>query len=114
MKRLLALMLLLSGCGNVNTLNSVSGDAGVYSSDLSAARQIIVSKCVSCHSDYAFTTDADWSADPLIVPGSANDSTFFRRLKDNGVDTSQADMPLAAAPLSLSEIQTIQNWINDL
>lgn len=118
MKRVLGLMLLLSGCGNVNTLNSVSGDAGVYSSDLSAARQIIVSKCASCHfhSDYTFKTDADWSADTLIVPGNANASTLVRRLKESGVEgvnPALANMPLDAAPLSLSEIDTIKNWINN-
>lgn len=106
---------LAAGCGNVNTMNSVAGDAAIYSADLSPARQIIVNKCASCHyhSNYAFKSDADWSVDTLIVPGDASTSTLYRRLQNNEFDSSRADMPLAAAPLSLNELETIRNWINN-
>jgi uncharacterized membrane protein len=120
-------LILLVGCGQINTLNSVSSDRGRYSLDGSAnflaAKEILSAKCESCHPGLVEQSEDWWATDSvfdmatgnitLVVPGNAEGSALFKSLQLNGVAGSRADMPLGGTMTS-AEVQVFRDWINSL
>ena len=113
------LLLSACGCGQMNALNSVAGDAGKYSLDGSpqflAARSLMAEKCASCHSGFVSRSEEEWlSAPPVLVQASSpSTSELYLRLKNNGIDETNADMP-SGDTLSTQEAAVIRDWINTL
>lgn len=105
------------GCGQMNALNSVAGDAGKYSLDGSpqflAARSLMAEKCSSCHSGFVSQSEAEWLSSGLVQASSPSTSELYLRLKSNGISGSDQDMP-PGDTLSSTEAAVISDWINTL
>ena len=114
---ILVAVALLCGCGQMNTLNGVAGDAGKYSLEGSpqflAARSLMSEKCSSCHSGFVSQSEDEWRAGGLVVAASPSSSQLFLRLKNNGVSGSAQDMP-PGDTLSAAEAAVISDWITSL
>lgn len=110
---------LLSGtaCGQMNALNSVSGDKSRYSLEGSpqflAARSLMADKCASCHSGFVSQSEEEWLSSGLVKASSPSTSELYLRLKSNGISGSDQDMP-PADTLSGAEASVISDWINTL
>lgn len=112
---LLFVAAVLGSCLPLNTLNSVSSDAGRYSiggtSEFVAAREVMASKCISCHSYFLDYSEADWVQAGWVRRADAEGSLLFQRLKLNGLG---GDMPPDDPSWSPAELQTIRAWIESL
>lgn len=121
---LLILLYCLSGC-RLKTSTSVSGDADLFSTSgvvldtsvpsaarFSAVRGIIKARCASCHSSFLSYSEQKWVSYLYVVPGSATDSTLFKKLA-GAVSGSGGNMPLGDT-LSSSDISAFQTWINGM
>ena len=111
------LMTSACGCGQMNALNSVAGDAGKYSLDGSpqflAARSLMAEKCSSCHSGFVSQSEAEWLSSGLVKASSPSTSELYLRLKNNGISGSDQDMPPGES-FSAAEAAVISDWINTL
>ena len=106
-----------AGCGKLNTLNSVAGDAGRYSLDGSAeflaVRQIFAAKCATCHVSFSTYSEQEWMDNGYVVAASPSGSMLFQRLKSNGISGSQQDMPPTDV-ITSTEANAVRDWINSL
>ncbi|MBL7716369.1 MAG: hypothetical protein JNL01_12960 [Bdellovibrionales bacterium] len=118
------LCLILSGCGNFfQTLNSSAEDEAKYGSGdaivasaadpakFRAAREILIGRCVRCHSEVGTNTEAEFKASSTlsVAAGDPASSTLYRRIKGAGVGGNE-NMPPAEV-LTSSELQQIRDWI---
>ena len=115
---------------------SVEDDAPLNAVNAAAVKTILVDNCATagCHDvgggggdSFDIPTDDTWYTDlvnidattePMggnqirVVPGSAADSYLINKL--TGVNIGGSQMPLGGTPLSAGQIDTIENWINDI
>lgn len=110
LRRLILLLLLVCSAGCMQTENSSSTDASTYGG--SAARSIIGSSCVPCHS-YHTQTDAQLVSAGLVVAGDALSSKIYYRLTGSSGSGGPKNMPTGST-LTSSEIITIQEWIDGI
>ncbi|MFN7684829.1 MAG: hypothetical protein ACK5QT_05395 [Oligoflexia bacterium] len=119
MRRLLAslVLLVMAGCGKLNTLNSVSTDPYRFSASGSpefvAARTVFVEKCSSCHFEFATYSESEWKATGWVISGDPTGSFLFGTLRGSGVPGGEEDMPPDGA-LSAGELGAIEAWIEAL
>lgn len=117
-----AVLFLLVSCGQ--GFNSNSFDEQKYRSTLDTstpagqrfadAYAVIQNNCINCHSgrhdNYSFyKTSDDWINNGLINAGDFENSFIIRRLKNFG-----GDMPQGGSNLSDDEIESLQDWIDNL
>ncbi len=115
---------------------SIADDAPLDAVNADAVKTLLVDNCATagCHDvgggggnsldipvDNTWYTDlvnVDAATAPVggnqirVVPGSASDSYLINKLEGNNIGGSQ--MPLGGSPLEPGEIDTIENWINDI
>ena len=125
MQRLLVYLFLYMGiiACKQQTINSHSSDASLggslCASTLSESetrfcesKNIIASRCVSCHTGYhegyANLTEADFIQQSLITVGDAANSSIFSILQNNG-----GTMPKGGKALPTEEITTLTDWIEN-
>jgi uncharacterized membrane protein len=112
----------IQGCGSLlQTLNSTANDSDLYGPGgsvtagatiaFSGARQVIVNRCASCHSDFSSYTEAQWQNLGYVVAGDPASSALYQRLRGTGGTNS--NMPPNAS-LDYAEIESIRTWINNL
>ncbi|NDD91564.1 hypothetical protein EBZ37_05710 [bacterium] len=112
----LLLACLVSSCGKLNTLNSVSSDASLVSGSekFKAFKTFFASKCNECHESWSSFTEEEWVSQGYVVAGSSSSSTLFLRLKNNGIAGSAQDMPDSSETNSDSEVAVVRDWIDSL
>ena len=122
---------LIWGCGlKLAAVSSTSQDGRAFagcvvdSSTPGAARFsraacVIRSHCASCHSGehsaWAQYSQNDFLADGVVASGSRAGSSLYYRLSGSGdVGGGPKNMPKESAPLSSTDLQTIQDWIDKM
>ncbi len=117
---ILFLSILVSAC--VQTENSSTGDADTFApvtidkstaagERLSNAFGVIQRNCVSCHSQFNLTTDAQWLNTNYVVRNSPSTSSIYCRIKGSGCGAE--DMPPTGS-ISALELSYISTWISGL
>ncbi len=85
-----------------------------------AAKAVIESKCLSCHSVFDKSSEAAWTTSGLVVAGNLQESLLYRRLIGNEYSGSAsavngqiplANMPTAPFTLTSDERMALRNWI---
>lgn len=108
---LVLLFLPLSGC---QTENSSASDESRYSGGGSAlfneAKMILSARCVGCHAKFAGTEDSLVATGDL-VKGDPTNSPIYYRLTGSTAGAGPKTMPTSGGALSVSEVQTIRDWI---
>jgi len=102
-------------------INSLSGGgAGTTPQErLSAARDILTSRCTSCHADgnasgglrLDYTTDAQFINAGAVQKGDPDTSLAYMDLKGVNVPNGEADMPRDGTTLNAADISAIKVWI---
>lgn len=121
----LFLLLFLSACINSGQgLNSNSLDATKYvENDIdtttpaglrySKAYTVLNDQCISCHSgehdSWSQLEESDWEPFGYIIEGDASSSSLVTRLINYG-----DNMPLGGSALSQSDLDAVEDWINNL
>lgn len=109
----LAMFGILAGCMQTN--NSNSRDATIYSGEGSAefleAREVLVTSCSSCHV-WATQSEAEMIASGRIVPGDPENSPVYYRLIGSSGGLGPKDMPVGSN-LSSSDRNAIKTWIEN-
>jgi uncharacterized membrane protein len=119
---ILAGVIFLFGCGG-DVTTSHQGDFQRYgiqfsgSASFQQAAPIIFEKCIGCHSGYhnnwaGYVTEADWTSSSLITPGSAINSTLYRKIDISG--TPEGNMPPSGSGLlvTVDELEILRVWID--
>jgi len=106
----------VSSC--VQTHNSSSSDAATYGSivgtdNFQAAHQILVSKCIGCHTDFGATADVLVSSGYVVTDDSLN-SPIYYRLQNSDGSNGPKTMPMGAPALSSSDLAAIKTWIDSM
>lgn len=121
---ILGVLVISSGCGEV--LNSNSFDEALYgvtpaegSSEFLAAKDILDSKCINCHTNFhaswASWDEADYITNLRVVAGDPSASTLYKKIRGNEYADGTTNMPEApAADLSAAELLTIRTWIENI
>tara|TARA_B110001454_G_scaffold64823_1_gene62956 strand:- start:1143 stop:1562 length:420 start_codon:yes stop_codon:yes gene_type:complete len=109
----LSISSILLSCGKVKNSSSSDGDSAVGTAEFVSARDIIGSKCLSCHSTWAAYSSDDFVKKGLVFKGSPANSTLYTRIRGNDVGVA-GDMPTGQPNLSTSEIKEIKTWISSL
>lgn len=127
LSKVLGLLLIgaFSGCGNFfQTLNSSAEDEAKYGSGdaivasaadpvkFRAAREVLINRCVSCHSEVGTSTEAEFknsSTGLSVAAGDPSGSLLYRRMKGAGVGGNE-DMPVGGI-LTAAELQAVRDWI---
>lgn len=110
---LVVIWLTLISCGKVRNSSSADGSTTVGSAEFVLAKDVISSKCLSCHSEWTAYSEDDFSKYGLIFKGSPANSQLYIRIRGN--DSGQAgDMPIGQPNVSVSQIQEIKAWIESL
>ncbi len=115
---------------------SVGTDAPLTAVNAAAVKTILVDNCATagCHdvgggggNSFDIPTDNTWYTDLVnvdaatapvggnqirVVPGSAADSYLINKL--TGINIGGSQMPFGGTPLTPGQINTIENWINDI
>ena len=73
-----------------------------------AARAVLQTACVACHSPFGRYSESEWIASGLIAPGDPGGSRIFQKLKANG-----GNMPVGGA-LASNQVEAIHDWIASL
>jgi hypothetical protein len=81
---------------------------------LKKSYDILYDKCMNCHTGYhnswiKYGTDDLWETNSLIIGGDSAASELAIRLKNNG-----GDMPLGGSQLSVTELQAVNDWIDNI
>lgn len=116
MLKLLCLSILslsILSCGKVKNSSSADGGSVVGTAEFVSAREIIGSKCLSCHSAWTSYTSDDYVKKGLVFKGSAANSSLYTRIRGNDVGVA-GDMPTGQPNLTLTEIKEIKAWITSL
>lgn len=118
MTKLLCAILFLSLCGCFQTENSSAHDEGTYdgniSADFMAAKMIFSSHCLPCHANYPANSVAEFIAQGLLVPGSAETSLIYTRIIGSSGSLGNKDMPQSGSPPSAANVEAIATWINNI
>ena len=112
---------LFQNCTPFNALAGSRSDSSfeVDAAAFKAAKQVINTNCVSCHSANGsaafapldFNTEAEYIANGLVQAGAPGKSKLLFRMKNYPVgDASVRNMP-PAGPLSSADYQAVNNWI---
>jgi len=107
------LSLLIVNCGKVKNSSSSDGGSVVGTAEFVSAREIIASKCLSCHSAWSSYSSDDYVKKGLVFKGSPANSSLYTRIRGNDVGVA-GDMPTGQPNLSLTEIKEIKAWISSL
>lgn len=107
------LSLSMLNCGKVKNSSSSDGGSIVGTAEFVSAREIIGSKCLSCHSTWSTYSSDDYVKKGLVFKGSPANSSLYTRIRGNDVGIA-GDMPTGQPNLSLPEVKEIKNWINSL
>lgn len=110
---LFCLSFLFLSCGKVKNSSSSDGGSIVGTAEFVSAREIIGSKCLSCHTAWSSYSSDDYVKKSLIFKGSPANSTLYTRIRGNDVGVA-GDMPTGQPNLTLSEIKEIKAWISSL
>ncbi len=103
----------LVSCGKVKNSSSSDGGSVVGTAEFVSARDIIGTKCLSCHSTWSAYSSDDFVKKGLVFKGSPANSTLYTRIRGNDLGVA-GDMPTGQPNLSLAEIKEIKAWINSL
>lgn len=116
MVKLLCLFILslsFLSCGKVKNSSSTDGAGIVGTAEFVSAREIIGSKCLSCHSTWTSYTADDYVRRGLVFRGSPANSSLYTRIRGNDLGVA-GDMPPGQPNLTFSEISEIKAWISSL
>ncbi|MDX2464093.1 MAG: hypothetical protein QNK31_06250 [Porticoccus sp.] len=115
---------------------AVADDAPLDAVNAAAVKTLLVDNCATsgCHAEgggggdsFDIPTDNTWYTDLVnvdattapgggnqirVVPGSAATSYLINKL--TGMNIGGNQMPLGGTPFSASQIDTVENWINDI
>ena len=116
-----------TGCDGV----SVSPDAPANAVNAAQVKTLLVSTCATsgCHipassaGGLAISNDNQWFTDLVnepatasgeirVIPGNAADSYLIKKLR--GAPGTGPQMPFGGTPLAESQIEMVENWINDI
>ena len=110
-----AAIVLQLGCGKVITSSSndktIYGSNSATSANFTNAKAVLAQNCFQCH-DWSTYTEADFSAQALIIPNSALSSRLYQKIKGNDSGTA-GNMPPSGA-LTSDDIIKIRTWINGI
>ncbi len=113
---LLAALLSVTGC-LLQTENSNSGDAALANASLEFAvvQEIFLSKCTSCHRhDFHTMSEAELVATGQVVAGDIDNSKIYYRCIGSSSPLGPKNMPTVGAPLTSTELEAMEDWINSL
>ncbi len=105
-----------TGCGKLNTMNSVASDAQLYAgggtSEFRAVQTVVIQKCASCHyhTEFAYYSEQDFIDLGFVVPQDPPGSLLYSRLDGSG---GVGGMPVDDA-LTAAELQAFEDWILSL
>ena len=110
---MIAILIFLSAC--TKPYNSSYSDKMKYGANLTgssaffSARDVMISRCFTCHSEWALLNEDEFESTGLVTGGDPNVSPLYIKISgnDSGI---QGDMPPSDS-LSADEIQRIKSWI---
>lgn len=81
---------------------------------LAKAYGVLKDNCMNCHSAYHsnwydYNTDAKWLSDGVVLEGDFSGSDLISRLKNYG-----GDMPKGSSSISQAEVDSLQDWIDNI
>jgi mono/diheme cytochrome c family protein len=116
-------LLIPLGCGKV--YNSSTYDSSTYGSGGStgsalflAAKAVIDQHCSICHTQashmaWAGMGEQDFVSRGLVTPGSLESSVLYTKISGNRTAIN-GNMPQGGAPLSSSELDILEAWIQGI
>lgn len=109
----LSISIFASSCGKV--LNSSSNDSALAqgTAEFVSAKQVLVAKCLSCHSNWSSYSESDFVTKGLVTKNSPVNSPLYTRIRGNDTPVN-GDMPPGQPDIELSELSAIKTWISSI
>lgn len=107
--------LIFSGCFQTENSNSADDEFFKGSPEFVAAKIVFRRNCTtSCHQHaYEQQTEAELIAEGLLLPGDAEGSKIYYRIKGSEGSGGSKNMP-SDKSIDPSEVVVVKDWINSL
>lgn len=77
-----------------------------------AAYKVLQNRCMNCHEHAgwsAYTNQAQWVNESLVIPNDKDNSKLINRIKNYG--SANSDMPVGGSALPSTEFDTLVQWV---